>query len=82
MRIVVVLAVLYVVAGTGMAQAPETPSIKSVGTMSELMLDLIYPTSDEIFYVSREQKKSEKEWIDLQEQCTDAGGIGQPPDGG
>ncbi len=29
------------------------------------MLDLIYPTSDEIFYVSREQKKSEKEWLDL-----------------
>jgi hypothetical protein len=72
MRIVVLVAVLYVVAGTGLAQAPpqtqapaEVPSIKSVGTMSELMLDLIYPTSDEIFYVSREQKKSEKEWLDL-----------------
>jgi hypothetical protein len=67
MRILVLFVVFYMAAGAGLAQAPsaEVSSPKSVGTMSELMLDIIYPTSDEIFYVSREQKKSEKEWIEL-----------------
>lgn len=58
---------LCLIAGVGLAQAPpaEVPGLKSVGTMSELMLDVIYPTSDEIFYVGRNEKKTEKEWIDL-----------------
>jgi hypothetical protein len=38
---------------------------KSVGTMSELMLDFIFPTSNELFYVGREEQKSQKEWNDL-----------------
>ena len=63
MRMLVVLAVLGV--GSGMAQAPVTETLKSVGTMSELMLEVIYPTSDEIFYVDREEKKSTKDWNDL-----------------
>ena len=63
MRMLVVLAVLG--AGAGMAQAPVTETLKSVGTMSELMLEVIYPTSDEIFYVDREEKKSTKDWNDL-----------------
>lgn len=69
MRILVLFVVFYVVfyMAAGLAQAPSTevPGIKSVGTMSELMLDVIYPTSDEIFYVSREEKKTAKDWIDL-----------------
>ncbi len=58
---------LCLIADVGLAQAPpaEVPGLKSVGTMSELMLDVIYPTSDEIFYVGRNEKKTEKEWIDL-----------------
>lgn len=54
-----------------MAQAPapagEIPGIKSVGSMSELMLDIIYPTSDQIFYVARNEKKTEKDWIDIRQ---------------
>lgn len=59
-----------------MAQAPsapapppsgEIPGIKSVGSMSELMLDIIYPTSDQIFYVGRNDKKTEKDWIDIRQ---------------
>ncbi|HEX4135104.1 MAG TPA: hypothetical protein VHY84_10880 [Bryobacteraceae bacterium] len=71
MRVLALFAVLYLVAGTGMAQAPpqpppaDAPGIKSVGTMSDLMLDIIYPTSDQIFYVSRDEQKSEKDWISL-----------------
>lgn len=29
------------------------------------MLDIIFPTSNEIFYVGREEQKTEKDWIDL-----------------
>jgi hypothetical protein len=67
MRILVFIVVLYAAAGAGLAQAPsaEAPPMKSVGTMSELMLDVIYPTSDQIFYVSREETKSLKDWADL-----------------
>jgi hypothetical protein len=66
MRIAVVLIVVMS-AAAGLAQAPAaSENLKSVGTMSELMLDVIYPTSDEIFYVDRDEKpKSAKDWNDL-----------------
>jgi cytochrome c556 len=57
------ILLLCLIAGGGLAQAP--PAEVPVGTMSELMLDIIYPTSDQIFYVSRDEKKTEKQWIDL-----------------
>jgi len=67
MRIIVLFFVFCMVPGSGLAQAPpaEAPSIKSVGTMSELMLGIIFPTSDEIFYVSRNENKTAKDWVDL-----------------
>jgi cytochrome c556 len=65
MRMLVVMAVMS--AAAGLAQAPPaSENLKSVGTMSELMLDVIYPTSDEIFYVDRDEKpKTAKDWNDL-----------------
>jgi hypothetical protein len=78
MRVIGLIGALYMAAGASHAQAPAsqaspsqpapsaTQTIQSVGTMSELMLDIIYPASDEIFYVNRdEKKKTEKDWIDL-----------------
>lgn len=48
------------------AQAPpDAVGPKSVGTMSELMLDMVFPTSNELFYVGREENKSQKDWNDL-----------------
>lgn len=82
MRTLALFGVLYTFAAAGLAQAPPTPDsptpasqpapapgIKSVGTMSELMLDVIYPTSDEIFYVGREEKKTTKDWFDLRDDA-------------
>jgi predicted RNA-binding Zn ribbon-like protein len=60
------LLVLVLLAGVVMAQAP---SPQSVGTMSELMLDIIFPVSNEIFYVSRNEKKTEKDWFDLRQNA-------------
>lgn len=34
--------------------------------MSEVMLDIVFPTSNEIFYVGRNEDKTTKDWIDLQ----------------
>ena len=41
-------------------------SAQALGTMSELMVKIIYPTSDAIFYISTRQPTSESEWNDLQ----------------
>lgn len=68
------LLVLFLLAGAVLAQAPSSPPssqapqppfLKSVGTMSEIMIDMIFPTSNEVFYVGREPNKSEKDWEDL-----------------
>ncbi len=50
-------------------QATSAPSDKSastvtpVATMSQLMTEIIYPTSNAIFYLYRGAPKDEKEWI-------------------
>ena len=65
------LCALIFLAGAALAQAPPTPApapagfLKSVGTMSELMLDFIFPTSNEVFYVGRNENKTPKDWNDL-----------------
>ena len=50
------------------AQAkPPVPALpKPVADMKELMVDLIYPTSDALFYVARGEPKDEAEWLRLQ----------------
>lgn len=50
-----------------MAQAPT--SFQPVGNMSQLMIDIIYPTSDAIFYVDRDPPKNEHEWALLRGQA-------------
>ena len=47
------------------AAAEDGPNLRSVGTMSEIMLDMIFPTSNELFYVGRNEDKSQKDWNDL-----------------
>jgi len=39
-----------------------------VGTMSELMVDVIYPTSDAVFYIATRTPESSEEWMALQGQ--------------
>ena len=60
MRIFLTLSLL-VLAGAAIAQEPQP-----VGTMSQLMVDIIYPTSDAIFYAGRTTPVSAKEWEELQ----------------
>jgi len=47
---------------------PAAPAARPapVGTMSELMLKVIYPYSDAMFYIQRNPPKNEIEWNELQ----------------
>jgi hypothetical protein len=56
------LAVFFL-AASAIAQAPVPP--QPVGTMSQLMLDVIYPTSNAIFYVRRNPPQNDVEWNTL-----------------
>jgi hypothetical protein len=54
------------------APAPGTveaaPLARRVGTMSELMVDFIYPASDAVFYISSRTPTTSEEWMTLQGQ--------------
>jgi hypothetical protein len=52
---------LLVLAGAAIAQEPQP-----VATMSQLMAEIIYPTSDAIFYVERTPPQNLKDWEELQ----------------
>jgi hypothetical protein len=51
---------LFFVVGAAVAQAPTF--YQPVGTMSQLMVDIIYPASDAIFYLERAAPKNERDW--------------------
>ena len=53
------LALIFI-AGAAIAQAPS--SYQPVGTMSQLMVNIIYPTSDALFYIERTPPKSDADW--------------------
>ena len=70
----VVIAVAGVASLGAQAPAPPKPSTPAsppterVGTMSDLMVHLIYPTSDAIFYISSRTPTTDAEWTTLQAQ--------------
>ena len=57
---------LFVVAG--LLLAATSASAQSVGTMSELMIKIIYPTSDPVFYITTRTPTTEAQWGELQAQ--------------
>ena len=58
---------LLLLAAAAMAQTPST--FQPVGTMSQLMIDIIYPTSDALFYVDRDPPKTQHDWDVLRGQA-------------
>lgn len=42
--------------------AAQEPSFEPVGTIGELMRDIIYPRSDEFFYVMRSPPETDSDW--------------------
>jgi len=57
------LVMVLILTGPTLAQAP---SVEPVGTMSQLMVDIIYPTSDDIFYIGRTPPSNNAEWGAIQ----------------
>ncbi|MDX1567416.1 MAG: hypothetical protein R3223_06420 [Longimicrobiales bacterium] len=46
---------------------PEGPAeSRAVATMSELMVQILYPFSDAVFYISTRTPTNEEEWLDLE----------------
>src|SRR4051812_6589968 len=48
------------------ASASQGGRMQPAGTMSELMVKIIYPASDAIFYITTREPKTEAEWGELQ----------------
>jgi hypothetical protein len=60
-------------ASPGQKPAPSTsptaaPALRPVGTMSELMVHVIRPTSDAVFYITSRTPSTSEEWATLQSQ--------------
>ena len=51
------------------AALAQAPSFQPVGTVSQVMIDLIYPSSDAIFYIERAPPKNEVEWNVIRAQA-------------
>jgi hypothetical protein len=49
----------------GVAAAQES-SMQLVGNMSQLMINIIYPTSNAVFYVYRTPPKNEEQWGEME----------------
>ena len=44
------------------SQASPPSNFQNVGTMSQLMVQIIYPTSNDIFYIGRKPPQTDYEW--------------------
>jgi hypothetical protein len=68
MRVFVAIVVALTLTGRGsLAQAPQAVAVPPApASMKELMLDLIFPTSDTLFYVARGVPKTDAEWLKLE----------------
>lgn len=62
---------LTIALGAALAQAgaANRPPTRNVGTMSDLMVKIIYPTSDALFYIESRTPKTEAEWNALEGQA-------------
>ena len=51
------------------SSTPPRPPTRTVGTMSELMVRIIYPASDALFYIESRTPKTDAEWGALEGQA-------------
>src|SRR5579864_6696355 len=58
--------ILVAVAIIALQSSPAGPPTRLVGSMSDLMVRMIYPTSDAVFYISTRTPTTDAEWGELQ----------------
>jgi hypothetical protein len=68
-RLTLILTVFFLTVPHAGAQvaAPAT-DLRVIGTMSELMIKIIYPSSDAVFYITTRTPETELQWGELQGQ--------------
>jgi hypothetical protein len=64
-----VFALTAIVAASLAQAASSRPPLRVVGTMSDLMVKIIYPASDALFYIESRTPKTESEWTVLEGQA-------------
>jgi hypothetical protein len=62
-------AITAIVAASLAQAASSRPPMRNVGTMSDLMVKIIYPASDALFYIESRTPKTETEWTLLEGQA-------------
>lgn len=63
------LALTVALAAALVQPASDRPPTRNVGTMSDLMVKIIYPASDALFYIESRTPKSDAEWTVLEGQA-------------
>ena len=64
------LFTLSVAVAAALAQAgSDRPPTRNVGSMSDLMVKIIYPTSDALFYIESRTPTTDAEWTALEGQA-------------
>jgi cytochrome c556 len=53
---------LVALALVSVAAVAQAPTYENVGTMSQLMINIIFPTSDALFYIERNAPKNDVDW--------------------
>ena len=68
-REVKILALSVALAAAAAQTASSPAPMRNVGSMSDLMVKIIYPTSDAIFYVESRTPTTDAEWTALEGQA-------------
>ncbi|HET9704745.1 MAG TPA: hypothetical protein VFP85_11965 [Vicinamibacterales bacterium] len=63
------LAVSVALAAALGQAASSRPPMRNVGTMSDLMVKIIYPASDALFYIESRTPKTDAEWTVIEGQA-------------
>ena len=71
------LTLVFLLGATVLAQAPAAPKqaaparppTRNIGTMSDLMVKIIYPASDALFYIESRTPTTDAEWTTLEGQA-------------
>jgi len=63
------LAFMLVIGATLVQTPAARPPTRNVGTMSDLMVKIIYPASDALFYIESRTPKTDSEWTVLEGQA-------------
>ena len=64
-----IFALSLAVAAAFAQVSSERPPTRNVVSMSDLMVKIIYPTSDSLFYIESRTPKTDAEWTALEGQA-------------